>query len=72
MWPSLFGPGWVQQLLMTIGMIGVFVATLRVVLSSVARPREVVPDEIQMLWHQYEVGDLTQWEFERRRRGIIS
>jgi hypothetical protein len=53
-------------------MIGVFVAVLRVVLSSVARPREVVPDEIEMLWHQYEVGDLTQWEFERRRRAIIS
>jgi hypothetical protein len=57
---------------MTIGVIGVFVAALRVVLSSVARPREVVPDEIQMLWHQYEVGDLTQWEFQRRRRAIIS
>ena len=56
----------------TIGMIGVFVVVLRVVLSSVARPREVVPDEIETLWHQYEVGDLTQWEFERRRRAIIS
>ncbi len=30
MWPSLFGPGWLPHLLMTIGLLGVFVAVLKI------------------------------------------
>ncbi len=68
MWPSLFGPGWLPQLLMTIGMLGVFVAALKILLFAAARPAEEPPDEIQVIWHRYEAGDLTHWEFNRLRR----
>jgi len=67
MWPNLFGSGWMPQLLMTIGMLGVFGGVLKA-LGFAARSADEPPDEIQKIWHQYEVGDLTRWEFDRLRR----
>ena len=68
MWPNLLGPGWMPQLLLTIGVVGVFVGMLKTLLFGAARSADEAPDEIQKIWHQYEVGDLTRWEFDRLRR----
>ncbi len=67
MWPYLFGPGWMLQLLLTIGALGILIAFLKLALAATTREVEKSPDEIQAIWHRYETGDLTRWEFDRLR-----
>ncbi len=71
MWPDLMGSGWEQQLLMTIGILGVVIAALRTLAVIADRPfREEGPDPFLTLWHRYEEGDLTRQEFQRLRRSL--
>lgn len=68
MWPYLFGPCWVLQLLIAIGVLGAAIALVKVALAATARRAVERPDEIQAIWRRYEAGDLTRWEFDRLRR----
>jgi len=68
MWPYLFGPDWVLQLLMAIGALGAAIVLVKVALGPTTRRVVEPPDQIQAIWRRYEAGDLTQWEFDRLRR----
>jgi hypothetical protein len=71
MWPDLMGPGWVQQLMMTVGLLGVVVATLMILAAAASRLDGAEgPDPLLGLWHRYEEGDLTRQEFDRLRRHL--
>jgi hypothetical protein len=68
MWPELMGPGWGQQLMMTVGLLGVMVAVLKIMDAAAARLEGGEdPDPLLALWHRYEEGDLTRQEFDRLR-----
>ncbi len=65
MWSDLFGPGWIWGVLSALGL---FVFYVWLVVLADRRVPDNAPDTVQVLWHRYEQGDLTRWEFERLRR----
>jgi hypothetical protein len=73
MWSELMGPGWVQQLMMAIGLLGAVVVVFKILDAAAARleGRED-PDPLLDLWYRYEEGDLTRQEFDRLRAAAPS
>lgn len=73
MWPDLMGPGWQWHLLATVGLVtGVF-AVIGILERAAAAARHEEPafsDPLLVLWHRYEVGDLTRREFERKKTAL--
>ncbi len=65
MWPDLFGPGWVWNLLATCSILAACIALVRAV--DRAEKPDAEFEAFQELWRRYEQGDLTSWEFERLR-----
>jgi hypothetical protein len=68
MWPYLFGSGWPRDIALSAGLIGAIVFAIAVVLARREQPAgypEAAIDRIQTIWHSYEQGDLTEWEFAR-------
>ena len=68
MWPYLFGSGWLWEAALSAGVVAALVLAIAVVLSPRKRPAGhagAAHDRIQMIWHAYEQGDLTEWEFAR-------
>jgi hypothetical protein len=66
MWPYLFGSGWVWDVLLSAGVIAGIVVAIAVLLAPGEQPRgyrEAAHDRLQTVWHAYEQGDLTDWEF---------
>lgn len=66
MWPYLFGSGWLWEAALSAGVVAAIV--IAVVLSLRKRPAGhagAAHDRIQMIWHAYEQGGLTKWEFAR-------
>ncbi|MHB8730336.1 MAG: hypothetical protein ACYDAB_00890 [bacterium] len=68
MWPYLFGSGWLWDMALSAG----FLAAIVFAIAAVLAPREqpagyagAARDRIQRIWHSYEQGDLTDWEFAR-------
>ncbi len=66
MWPDLFGPGWLYEVLLSFGFLGAFAGFLKFLERLYKEPIER-PDPLLALWHRYEEGDLTRREFERLR-----
>jgi uncharacterized membrane protein len=70
MWPDLFGPGWVWGMLVSSCAIAAVVVGLFRTLNFTGGESGRSGDSVQALWHRYEEGDLTQWEFERMKQRI--
>ena len=71
MWPNLVGPGWQQQLLLTVALLCAVFAALKALDAAANRlEREEAPGPLLELWHRYEEGDLTRQEFERAKRSL--
>ncbi len=68
MWPYLFGSGWLWNVLASAGALAVAIAVIRASLvrgeNGNGRPL-AGQDCLQGVWHRYEEGDLTTWEFAR-------
>ena len=67
MWADLLGPGWLPDSLSSIAILAGVIVVLKRLLAACRDP-VVRPDPLQDLWKRYEQGDLTRWEFERRRQ----
>jgi len=75
MWPDLFNAGWGWGALFSALVLGALVALVASIGRRSWRPSEPVDrlglsgsiPTMQELWHRYEIGDLTRWEFERMR-----
>lgn len=68
MWPYLFGSGWLWDTLLSAGILAGIIVACAVLLApqdEPARPVDAVHDRLQTVWHAYEQGDLTEWEFAR-------
>jgi hypothetical protein len=68
MWPHLFGPGWVGDVLLSAALLAAIIVAIAVLLARTEQPAgraDAAHDWIQTVWHRYEQGDLTPWEFER-------
>ena len=68
MWPYLFGSGWLWEAALSVGVVAAIVLAIAVTLAPRRRAAGhagAAPDRIQMIWHAYEQGDLTEWEFAR-------
>lgn len=66
MWPYLFGSGWLWEAALSAGVVAAIVLAIAVILSRrQAGQADAAHDRIQMIWHAYEQGDLTEWEFAR-------
>ena len=68
MWPYLFGLGWVWDTVLSAALIGAVIAAVVVLLAPGHKPADyadAAQDRIQRVWHAYEQGDLTEWEFAR-------
>ncbi|HEV2282814.1 MAG TPA: hypothetical protein VGX75_10570 [bacterium] len=68
MWPYLFGSGWPRDIALSAGLIAAIVFAIAVMLARREQPAgypEAAADRIQTIWHAYEQGDLTEWEFAR-------
>lgn len=66
MWPYLFGSGWVWDALLSAGLLAGIIVAIAVLLAPGEQPRgcrEAAYDRLQTVWHAYEQGDLTDWEF---------
>ncbi len=70
MWPDLMGPGWERHLVATLGLLAAFIASLGLLASLASRREPESPDPLLVLLRRYEEGDLTRWEFERRRSAL--
>jgi hypothetical protein len=73
MWPDLMGPEWQWHLLATVGLLTALFAALWLVdraAKTAFHEEPASPDPLLMLWHRYEVGDLTRREFERQRAAL--
>lgn len=76
MWPYLFGTGWTWDAALSAGLI-VVIALAAVLLVPRREPAgyaDPAHDRVQRIWHSYEQGDLTEWEFARlnSRRASMS
>ncbi len=67
MWPDLMGPGWQWHVLATVALLAALLASIGLVARAALREEPACPDPLLVLWHRYEVGDLTRREFERQR-----
>jgi hypothetical protein len=68
MWPYLFGSGWLREMALSAGLVAAIVFAIAVVLTPREQPAGyagAAQDRIQTIWHAYEQGDLTEWEFAR-------
>lgn len=68
MWPYLFGSGWIWDVMVSAGLVTVTSVGFAVLLSSADRSSstgDAGRDPVQTIWHRYEEGDLTSWEFAR-------
>jgi hypothetical protein len=68
MWPYLFGSGWLWDAALSAGVVAAIVLAIAVVLARRQRRAGhagAAHDRIQTIWHAYEQGDLTEWEFAR-------
>jgi hypothetical protein len=68
MWPHLFGQGWVGDALLSAGLLAGILIAIAVLSAGTRQPAgraEAAHDWLQTVWHRYEQGDLTPWEFER-------
>lgn len=66
MWPYLFGSGWVWDVLLSAGLVAGIIVAIAVLVSPRKQPAGYVDaahDRLQTVWHAYEQGDLTDWEF---------
>ena len=73
MWPDLMGPEWQWHLLATVGLLTAVLAAIWLADRAAKAASHEEPasrDPLLMLWHQYEVGDLTRREFERLRTAL--
>lgn len=68
MWPYLFGSRWVWDTALSVALIAAVIAGAAVLLAPRREPAEygdAAHDRTQRIWHAYEQGDLTEWEFAR-------
>jgi|GEM_PF-3253859 len=68
MWPQLFGSGWVGDVLLSAALLAGIIVAIAVLLAGTEQPAgrtDLEHDWLQTVWHRYEQGDLTPWEFER-------
>jgi hypothetical protein len=68
MWPNLFGPGWIWDALLSAGFLAAVAVTAGALLrapENFMNPGRAGEDRLQQIWHRYEEGDLTPWEFAR-------
>lgn len=70
MWPDLTGPGWEQHVLATAILMAAVLASFSLVARTALRRESAEPDPLLTLWHGYETGDVTQREFERRKKAL--
>jgi hypothetical protein len=70
MWPDVMAPGWQWHLLATAGLLAAFSAVIGLLAKAAGREEPASPDPLLVLWHRYEVGDLTRREFERARTAL--
>ncbi len=54
----------------TAGLLAALVALLGLLAKVALRGEPAPPDPLLMLWHQYEMGDLTRREFERQKNAL--
>lgn len=76
MWPDVAGPEWQWHLLATIGLLTAVFAAIWLADSAAAKAASheepESPDLLLLLWHRYEVGDLTRREFEREQTAALA
>jgi hypothetical protein len=68
MWPDLFGPGWMWDVLASAGLLAIVAGASGALLGRLRRGPgrdRGDGDRLQNIWHRYEEGDLTSWEFAR-------
>ncbi len=68
MWPYLYGSGWLWDTVLSAAVITAVIAGIGVLLAPRREPAgyaDAAHDRIQRIWHAYEQGDLTEWEFAR-------
>ncbi|HLW48170.1 MAG TPA: hypothetical protein VKW09_10440 [bacterium] len=68
MWPSLFGAGWVWNAVLSAALAAGVIAVIPVLVRGARRAGRhgtSADDSLQTIWHRFEEGDLTRWEFER-------
>jgi hypothetical protein len=68
MWPYLFGSGWIWNVLVSAGVLAAAIAVIRTLLVGAnddGGKESAGRDRRQWIWHRYEEGDLTPWEFAR-------
>lgn len=68
MWPHLFGPSWVWDVVLSTALVAGIIVAIAVLLAGTEQPVRhagATHDWLQTAWHRYEQGDLTPWEFER-------
>lgn len=68
MWPYLFGSSWVWDTVLSAALVAAVIAGVAVLLAPRRQPAgyaDAAHDRTQRIWHAYEQGDLTEWEFAR-------
>lgn len=68
MWPYLFGSSWVWDTVLSAVLVAAVIAGVALLLAprrESAGYAEAAQDRTQRVWHAYEQGDLTEWEFAR-------
>jgi hypothetical protein len=69
MWPDLFGPGWVWGAMLAAGLAAVLAgAAVMTIRATEPAAGTQAADPALRVWHRYEQGDLTEWEFARLLR----
>ncbi|HKX19729.1 MAG TPA: hypothetical protein VJT33_17140 [bacterium] len=68
MWPYLFGSSWARDTVLSAALVAAVIAGVAVLLAPRGEPSgyaDAAYDRTQRIWHAYEQGDLTEWEFAR-------
>jgi len=68
MWPNIFGPGWGWGTLVALAFLCLVLGVLGFLLLVFKEPPRSVGESSDQLWHRWEEGDITRYEFERLRR----